>query len=163
MKLTAHLNSLPPSDIYFARFTAAVAAILQMWSFGREMYQIHKMFEAGSAPLIDSTFTWMHLGIAASLIISTVCLWSRKASAFYVSASGLMWVLIEYVRWYAWTQKVIEAAGLERWPAAAPHAFGIGGATGWNATVLLLTAALFIWHIKTLTMAAVRTPISSKV
>ena len=163
MKLTDHLNSLLPSDMNFARFTAAVAATLQIWSFGSEMYQIHKMFEAGSAPLIDPTFTWMHLGIAASLLTSAICLWFRNASAFFVSALGLMWVLIEYVRWYGWTQRVIEAAGLEHWPAATPHAFGIGGATGWDAAVLLLTAALFIWHIKTFTIAVVRTPISSKV
>src|SRR4051812_15785490 len=117
MKLADHLNSLPPSDMNFARCTAAVAATLQVSSFGNEMYQTHKLFEAGSAPLIDPTFTWMHLGIAASLLISAVCLWPRKAFAFLVSAAGLMWVLVEYVRWYIWTRRVIEAAGLEQWPA----------------------------------------------
>lgn len=68
----------------------------------------------------------------------------------------LVWALVEYVRWYFLTQQMIKAAGSEGRPSVAPLAFGMGGATGYDAVVLLLTTVLLFWHIKTFLAAAVK-------
>jgi hypothetical protein len=91
---------------------------------------------------------FMHLRIAFALLVSSVCLWFRKVSTFYLSAMSLTWVLLEYLRWYRRSQTTLVNAGIKHWPSQTPHALGIGGATEWNIAILLLAVVLVLWHAK---------------
>ena len=148
-KTTSRLHSLSRYDINLARFVAAAAAFLQIWDHGSLIYQHHKMSAAGAEFFVDTAYMMMHLSIAFALLLSAICLWSRRASAFYISGLALAWVIYEYFSWYLASRSALKNAGLEHWPSGYPHAFNIGGATGWNIAVLLLTVVLFVWHIKT--------------
>jgi hypothetical protein len=149
-KLSAYLHALLPLDYYFARGVAAMTAALQIWDHGSRIYRIQKMYAAGAEFFVNTTYMTMHLRIASALLVSSICLWFRRAIAFYVSGLALAWVIYEYIGWYLTSRSALKNAELARWPSEYPHAFNIGGATGWNIAILLLTIVLFVWHIKTL-------------
>jgi hypothetical protein len=150
VKLSDRLRTISTLDIYFARLVAAAAAIIQVWDHGARLYRIHQFFSAGGEALIDQTYMLMHLQIAVALLLSAISVWFRKAFAFYLSVFGAVWVVLEYWLWHLRSQRTLVNAGIESWPPGTPHALGLGGATGWNAAVLLLTLILLLWQSKTL-------------
>jgi hypothetical protein len=154
MKLADRLRVLSTVDVYFARLVAGSAAILQTWDYVAREYQIYKFFQAGGEAMINQAFLLMHLRITGALLLAAISLWFRRAFAFYVSLFGAAWVLVEYARWYLWSRTVLANAEIANWPRGTPHAFGLGGATAWNAAVPLLTIALLLWQMKTLLVGA---------
>ena len=154
MKVADRLRAISTIDIYFVRLVAAAAAIIQVWDHGARLYRIQQFFAAGGEALIDQTYMLMHLRIAVALLLSAISLWFRNAVAFYLSIFGTAWVMLEYWLWHVRSQRILVNAGIEHWPVGTPHVFGLGGATGWNAAVLLLTLVLLLWQTKTLLGAA---------
>jgi hypothetical protein len=150
MNLTQHLRGLSPLDIYFARLIAATAAACEIWYIVERQYQMYKAFQAGSEVDFDPRYMQMHLRIAVALLLSAVCLWSRRAWWLYVSLAGTIWVVVEYTSWYSWSRRILSYAEIPNWPAGTKHALGLGDATGVNVVVLLFTLVLLLWQTKTL-------------
>jgi hypothetical protein len=150
VNLTHHLRTLSNFDVYFGRFIAATAASVQIWDFVRREYQIYSWFQAGGEVLIDQRYVFMHFQIAFALLVASICLWSRRAGAFYVSIFAAGWADFQYVCWFMWSRTILTSAGIDHWPEQTPHSLGLGGATGWNVAVLLLTVVLLLWQTKTL-------------
>jgi hypothetical protein len=92
----------------------------------------------------------MLIRIALALMISAIALWSRKFIGLCLSILSLIWLGVEYVAWYMWSLRSLKNAGLEHFPDGVPHALNLGGATGWNAAVLVVAVALFAWEVKML-------------
>jgi hypothetical protein len=153
VKLTDRLRALSTLDIYFGRLMAASAVIIQVWDHGARLFRIQQFFASGGEALIDQTYMLMHLRIAVALLVAAISLWFRNAFAFCLSIFCAVWVLVEYWFWHLRSQRILLNAEIQHWPAGTPHAFGLGGATGWNAAVLLLTLLLFVWQMKTLFVA----------
>jgi hypothetical protein len=106
--------------------------------------------QGGDGWLIDWSVVGMHLRIEVVLIIAALGLLSRKVSGLIISLIALIWIGIEYLNWYIWTQRTIEAADIIEIPRVIPGAGNLYGATGWNIAVLAIVSALFVWEAKTL-------------
>ena len=92
VNLTNRLRTLSTVDVYFGRLVAAAGASVQIWDFARMEYRVYKLFEAGGEPLIDQRYVFMHFQIAFVLLVASICLWSRRAGAFFVSILAAGWV-----------------------------------------------------------------------
>jgi hypothetical protein len=150
MNLTHHLRGLSPLDIYFARLIAGIAAVCEIYYIAERQYQMYEAFQAGSEVLYDTWYMQMHLRIGLALLLSAVCLWSRRAWCFYVSLAGAILVVVEYGGWYVWSRRILSYAEIPTWPTGTKHALGLGDATGVNVVILLLTLVLLLWQTKTL-------------
>ena len=107
--------------------------------------------QGGTGALLDQSMIRMHLTIEGALIIAALGLLSHKVTGIVIAEMALLWVGIEYVGWFIWTRRTIEAAGLSEIPRYIPHAANLYGATGWNIAVLVIVAVLVVWELKTLT------------
>ncbi|HEX8137841.1 MAG TPA: hypothetical protein VF544_09650 [Pyrinomonadaceae bacterium] len=102
----------------------------------------------------DFTLQYMQIRIGLALVISAVCLWSRRAIGFFISAIALTWAGKEYVWWYLESLRRLKAMDLndfsELKTPSLQHVNNLLGATWWDIAVLIVIILLFIWQIKTL-------------
>ena len=98
----------------------------------------------GSAPFLSQTMMRRDWMIATALILAGLSLASKRGLGLVVSLVALMWVLVEYVRWYFWTKRIWEASNWTRIPF--PQTANLYGATAWNVVVQLIVAILVVWE-----------------
>lgn len=150
------LNKAMPQSPKLAGWVAVLTAVLNLlwvanyWG-GILQSTRDSITQGGTGGLVDQSMIRMHLMIEAALIIAALGLLSRKITGIVISAMALIWVGIEYIGWFIWTQRTIEAAGLTAIPRFIPHAANLYGATGWNIAILVIVVALFVWEVKMLT------------
>lgn len=135
--------------------SALTAGLNLLWiaSYWGHILQLTRssIAQGGTGVLVDQSMIRMHLTIEGALVIAALGLWSRKVTGIVIAEMALLWASIEYVGWFIWTRRTIEAAGLSGIPDSIPHAMNLYGSTGWNIAVLVIVTVLFVWELKTLT------------
>ncbi len=135
--------------IVVAALTAALNLLWIAYDLGRLFWSTGtSIAQGGTGGLVDWSMVRMYLIVETALIIATFSLLSRKIKGVIVSVIALMCVGVEYIWWFIWTRRIIEAAGLTEIPSLIPHAGNLYGATGWNLAILVIATALFAWEIK---------------
>ncbi len=152
------LREFEPRDINIAIGVAILAATLNSLWVIWEVYKTQQMLNGASAHGVALCFSpefhLMFIRIVIALMTSAILLCSRRIIGLCFSALSLLWVLLEYLSWYVWSQNLLEITERRDFPEGMQHALGMSGATGWNAALLAIVGALFVWELKTL-MAAV--------
>jgi hypothetical protein len=151
------LRKLPLRDLNIAIGVAILAATLNSLWVIRELYETHQMLSRASAHGMTVCFSpdyhLMFIRMVIALMTGVILLCSRRIIGLCFSALALLWVLLEYLSWYVWSQKLLEITERENFPEGMQHALGMSGATRWNAALLAIVGALFVWELKTIVSA----------
>ena len=156
--MSALKDTLETRSVHISKIIIAVLGLLaslNLFWVASKYSHLYQSIEAGiknggSAPLIDQSVVRRDWTIEGALLIATVSLLFRRVIGIVVSLTSLIWIGIEYMWWYIWTQRAIEAAGLTQLPFGVPQAGGFAGATKWNLAILAITAALVLWETRIL-------------
>lgn len=143
-------------------FTATVSAIYLAYNIGyvyayNELDAINESscLSCASASGIDFSqiLKFWRINITAALLVSAVCLWSRKTPSMFTSTLAITWANVVYAWWYysslIYLQKV-EVASYSEIDSNLSHIGGFRGATWWDMLILAISLNLFAWHLKVL-------------
>jgi hypothetical protein len=100
---------------------------------------------SGSNPF-DAFEPLAHIATWVLLLAAIVLLW-RKASLALISALGPLYLLINYVLWYRYTQQIRVNAGV---PMLGPGLLDntLYGAQWWHVLYLLLSLIMLVWMVR---------------
>jgi hypothetical protein len=158
-RLTRRLHEVPPKEFNLAISVAVlIAALNALWVAYRVGYSYG---EVGcgypcTSEHQDYSLLLMQCRIAVALTLIATGLCFRRVIGFIGAVLATAYVGKEYLWWYfdSWQRlKEIGVRDFSQLPAPheIQHAGNLYGATWWNVLVLVVTAALFVWEMKTLT------------
>src|SRR5262245_560770 len=161
-KLSCGLRLVPTRVFNFALGVAISVALLNaLWLVAYASLpgaKVVTVSSQGSRELWDISIMLICRRVAIALIIGAVSLWSRKPLGLIFSGLSLLWVTVEYVRWYILSYS--ESFWITSWrdfpPIPIPIIGKLYGGTWWNLVVLLIVVLLFIWEIRIVVGALVR-------
>lgn len=97
----------------------------------------------------EYTLDGLHIVISFCLGVCVVGLWLRRSWCLFISSVGLVGVLVTYGYWHFWTVEYLrELRDYPQLYGRVQEARGFfHGATKWDLVVLVIVAALFLWHV----------------
>ncbi len=84
--------------------------------------------------------------IDIGLIISFVVLYFHRMNGLFLSILALIYIQFEYLRWYIYSQKLKEQAGIFQF--SEPVIANLYGANSWHICILVLVVTMFVWETK---------------
>lgn len=114
----------------------ATAALDLLWLLFKPM---------NSVPNIES----MRMRVAAALLIISAALWLRTVKSFLLSFVGIIWVVIEYVRWWIISFNMVRTSEALEFSKVSHKAY-LYNASWWDLWLLALSIAVLVGEIMTL-------------
>jgi hypothetical protein len=139
-----------PKDFYFAFGFASLAALLHTYA------QLTQFTMADDSEILtSSTIPYLFLLIELGLVVNLFGLWLRKAASMLISIIALSGVFVGYIAWYVYSRQILDRLLSKPFyhvysGSVVPYPFGLLGATWLNLVVLVMSAILFVWAVKTL-------------
>jgi len=133
---------------FFVGLFAATALLNVVWLLQAGIPFEEKVTVSSVGKTIEQDLTVINATrrIALGLLVGAVCLSLKRGSSFLLSASSLLWVLIEYLGWHSQSYAVrqrFELAVSATWPQ--DYFFWGGG--WWSIFAFLTVSSLFVWEL----------------
>ena len=118
----------------------ALANVIWLIFFLRDVQAHASQLPRGVSINVDTSVLLMHVRIATALVIAAISSWFKKVLALLLSFAALIWIVVEYARWYAWSLEINRESGV-----TPTHA--LYGADSLNWTIIMVVLGLLIWEL----------------
>lgn len=138
----------------------SVTYLAYNWGYVSGHDELEVVYRSSGQPTITASGIYYphilnawRLNITGALIISIICLWSRKRLGVILSSLMLIWSGFIYLWWYINSLAYLRGAEVSSYDQIItnfPHVGGLRGATWFDITVLILVVISFAWHLRIL-------------